>query len=446
VSTTDRLPPHSVELEQACLATLLETPRQAVSEFLSFAPRAGSYFYDPRHQMIFEALAAMIDQGKRVTLESLSTWLRERKQLEEIGGVTYLGEILNHATSFENLKDFTNDLRGFYIRRCLIQASVGICEAGYDQDAETALGRSEQALIDIRNEANTREEQRIRELILASMERFENAQGSGGKAFHGLPTGFYDLDSRLRGLRPGQLITIAARPAQGKTSLMLNVVERVGIDDGIPAGVFSLEMTSEELAQRLICARARVPGEQFDSGNVSEVEHSRIAAACSRIAASPLHFCDEGGLTITQLRSKARRMVLRHHIKLLAVDYIQLLKGTRRETRTVEITEVSNGLKALAKELALPVIALSQLNRDVERDGSREPRLSDLRDSGSVEQDSDIVMFIHTTEDTERESYPVSLLVRKHRNGPTGKVPLMFFKKFTRFESAAPNAKGDNGH
>jgi replicative DNA helicase len=209
------------------------------------------------------------------------------------------------------------------------------------------------------------------------------------------------------------------------------------VDDETPVGVFSLEMTADELTSRLIAARARVPSDRIELGEIIESDKPKIANASSRIARAPLHICDEGGLTIAQLRARARRMAMRHGIKLLVVDYLQLMRGRRQENRTVEITEISNGLKALAKELRLPVLALSQLNREVERDQKREPRLSDLRDSGSVEQDADIVCFLHPTEEAESEPMRVNLLIRKHRNGPTGKVPLLFFKRWTRFETVA---------
>lgn len=436
--STDRLPPHSVELEQQVLGTLLDQPRKAVSEFLAITPNAGLYFYDIRHQAIFPALAEMIDAGRSVTTPSLYQWLSERKLAEDAGGVTYVGSLVDHATSLENLKDFCDQLRGLYIRRSLIAASVSISDAGYDErDAEAALATAEQSLLSIRTESQSSQEMTIKELVRASLDHFEECHKNKGK-LRGLATGFYDLDHRLRGMKPGQIIVIAARPGSGKTSLALNIAERVACDDKIPVGIFSLEMTKEELTNRLISSRARIPSEVLDNGTISEADLPKLTVASGRVANSPLHIEDAGGLTITQLRARARRMAMRHHVQLLVVDYLQLMRGARRgENRNAEISEISNGLKALAKELRVPILALSQLNRECERDG-REPRLSDLRDSGAVEQDADVVVFIHGTGTKEdAEPFPVNLVIRKHRNGAVGKVPLQFFRRWTRFESAS---------
>lgn len=266
----------------------------------------------------------------------------------------------------------------------------------------------------------------------------------------GIPTGFSDLDKMTSGLHGGEMIVLAARPSMGKTSLAMNIVEHVVLEEKLPVGVFSLEMTAESLVLRMLCSRARVNLQSIRDGFLAERDFPRLTGAAGKMAGAPLFIDDTAGLSILQLRAKARRLSQQYGIKLFVIDYLQLLHSTARkaENRQQEIADISNGVKALAKELKVPVIVLSQLNRDMERDKNRKPRLSDLRESGSIEQDADVVALLYRPssgdeedgpprEEATGDAVPVGLLIAKQRNGPTGEVPLVFMKGYTRFESAA---------
>jgi replicative DNA helicase len=285
----------------------------------------------------------------------------------------------------------------------------------------------------------------IKELVrkaIATIEDFHQRQGM----LTGLSTGFMDLDKMTSGLHPGEMIVIAARPSMGKTSLAMNIAEHVAVDLKQPVGVFSLEMTADALVLRMLCSRSKVNLRSIRDGFLAERDFPRLTGAAGKLAGSPLIIDDSPGLSILQMRAKARRMHQQYGVKLFVVDYLQLLHSTARraENRQQEIADISNGVKALAKELNVPVIVLSQLNRELEKDKNRKPRLSDLRESGSIEQDADLVALLYkpSVEDDDggeqqQDAVPVNLLIAKQRNGPTGDVALTFLKSYTRFESAA---------
>jgi replicative DNA helicase len=282
-----------------------------------------------------------------------------------------------------------------------------------------------------------------------TIEDFHQRQGM----LTGVGTGFADLDKMTSGFHPGEMIVIAARPSMGKTSLAMNIAEHVAVDQGLPVGVFSLEMTAESLVLRMLCSRSRVNLRSIRDGFLAERDFPKLTGAAGKLANSPLFIDDSPGLSILQMRAKARRMWQQHGIKLFVIDYLQLLHSTARraENRQQEIADISNGIKSLAKELDVPVIVLSQLNRELEKDKSRKPRLSDLRESGSIEQDADLVGLLYkpsSGDDEEgnqeiQDAVPVNLLIAKQRNGPTGDVNLTFLKSFTRFESAAKISSDD---
>jgi replicative DNA helicase len=428
----DRLPPHSVEVEQAVLGCLLQAPAASVPEFLAMKPDR-RWFYELRHQTIFDAITEMSDAGQPAEVILVSNHLEKTGKLQSVGGLPYLAELPGRSPTAMMLDFFAEELRNYAQKRGLLELSATIAAAAYDKPAGEALALASEGILKL-TASQTEDEAGIREVIRGVIDDLESAMANRGK-IQGLATGFYDLDKILQGLESGQMLVLAGSTSQGKTSLALNIAEHVAVDDGISTGIFSLEMSAKQLGLRLACSRARVPSDRAKSGELTQADMQALTVGNARIAASPLHIVDRGGLSIALVRHIARRMKQKHNIQFLILDYLQLLSGQRKENRTVEVGEISRGVKALAKELALPILALAQLNREPDRDGGREPRLSDLRESGSIEQDADVVMFIHRPKPDEPT---VRLLVEKNRNGRTGAVNLYFNAPCTRFESVSP--------
>jgi replicative DNA helicase len=442
----DRLPPHSIEAEQGVLGCLLIDPR-------SIAECAGSLgagsFYDLRHQSLFEELVAMWDERVGIDLVTVGQRLKDKHQLDAIGGLAYLASLADAVPSAANLSHYLGIVRDKHILRRMITACTETVGRAYDcqDEIDVIVDEVETAVLSITGDrANTAAQLRpIRTLVQDAVSTIETYHAQRGRVT-GLATGFADLDKMTTGLHAGEIIVIAARPSMGKTSLGMNIAEHVALELKQPVGVFSLEMSADSLVLRLLCSAARVNLRSIREGFLAERDFPRLTAAAGRLNAAPLFIDDTAGLSILQLRAKARRMHQQHGIKLFVVDYLQLLHSTARraENRQQEIADISGGLKALAKELGVPVIVLAQLNREIEkREPGSKPRLSDLRESGAIEQDADLVGLLYRdqaegdedsgTEETAR----VNLLIAKQRNGPTGDVPLVFLKSITRFEGAS---------
>jgi len=437
-SPADRLPPNSEKLEQAVLGAILQAAPSNVSEFITTYPGADRLFFDSRHRRLFQLVRDMVDGGKVIDTVTVGQAIVTLKLETDVGGLEYTSGLPEQAPSPASLTYYADQLQEVYIRRRLVETGTKITAAGYDDpDADCALEKAEREILAIRLEADSERETDIKSAVRDALGHFEAAVVNRGK-MRGLSTGIPDLDRLQRGLRAGQMNVIAARPAEGKTSLALQIAERVAVDDKLSVGLFSLEMSKDEVVQRMICSRARIPSDEAEAGNLSEKQLFAIGQAAGAVAKSALHICDRGGLAIGLLQFIARRMMQRHKLNLLVVDYLQLLHGSRHENRVLELGEITGGLKALAKELHLPIIALSQLNRDYDRDRGREPRLSDLRDSGTIEQDADSVIFIHHPEQTDEDRQQVQLLVKKNRCGRLGKVKMIFNRPITRFENYTP--------
>ncbi len=446
----DRLPPHSVEAEQGVLGCILLAPNECMGVCIERFKAGGEVFYDLRHQTIFNALAAMYDSREGIDLITLQQRLKNRQLLEEVGGIAYISTLPDVVPSSANLSYYADIVQEKYLLRKMIQTCTGVVGRVYDYEGEVdvLMDEVERDILRISESRVQGETATIKELVkraITTIESFHQRQG----ALTGIGTGFPDLDRMTSGMHGGEMIVIAARPSMGKTSLAMNIAEHVAIGLRLGVGVFSLEMTSESLVLRMLCSQSRVNMRSVREGFLAERDFPKLTGAAGKLANAPLFIDDSSGLSILQLRAKARRMHQQYGIKLLVIDYLQLLHSTARraENRQQEIADISNGIKSLAKELGVPVIVLSQLNRELEREKNRKPRLSDLRESGAIEQDADLVGLLYrpSSEDeesggaggAEEEAAPVNLLIAKQRNGPTGDVELTFLRSYTRFESKA---------
>ncbi len=446
----DRLPPHAPEAEQGVLGCILLSPNDCVGECVEKFKAGAEVFYDLRHQTVFETLLEMYDAREAIDIITLQQRLKDKQQLEQVGGVAYLASLPDMVPSAANLLYYLEIVLEKYVLRKMIQTCTEVVGRVYDHEGEvdTLLDEVERDILRISETRVEGKTDKIKDLVkkaISTIEDFHQRQGM----LTGVGTGFADLDKMTSGLHGGEMIVVAARPSMGKTSLAMNIAEHVSIEEKLPVGVFSLEMTSDSLVLRMLCSRSRVNLRSVREGFLAERDFPKLTYAAGRLANAPLFIDDTSGMSILQLRAKARRMSQQYGIKLFVVDYLQLLHSTARraENRQQEIADISNGIKSLAKELNVPVIVLSQLNRELEKDKDRKPRLSDLRESGAIEQDADVVGLLYkpSREESdegggggeEQDAVPVNLLIAKQRNGPTGDVHLTFLKSYTRFESAA---------
>jgi replicative DNA helicase len=450
-NVSDRLPPHSIEAEQGVLGCVLLSPNDCMGVCIEKFKRGSEVFYDMRHQALFDTLAEMYDKKELIDPIVLQQYLRDRNQLEALGGMPYIAGLMNCVPSAASLEYYIEIVREKYILRKMIQTCTGAVAKVFDHQGEVdgLLDEVERDVLQIAEERVSIGTKTIKDLVHTAINTIEDYHARAG-ALTGLGTGFPDLDKMTSGMHGGEMIVIAARPSMGKTSLAMNIAEAVAIDQKQPVGVFSLEMTAESLVLRMLCSRSRVNLRNIRDGFLAERDFPKLTGAAGKLANAPLFIDDSAGLSILQLRAKARRMYQQHGIKLFVIDYLQLLNASSQkiENRQQEIAQISNGIKALAKELNVPVIVLAQLNRELEKDKNRKPRLSDLRESGAIEQDADLVGLLYKVESEKAEdddgsgqqdveAVPVNLLIAKQRNGPTGDVCMTFLKSYTRYESAS---------
>jgi replicative DNA helicase len=452
----DRLPPHSPEAEAGVLGCVLVSPNDCMGQCIEKMKSGSEVFYDLRHQTIYGALAEMYDARTPIDVITLQQRLKDKQLLDEVGGIAYLSSLQDAVPSAANLSYYMDIVQEKFVLRKMIQTCTDVVGRVYDFEGEVdgLLDEVERDILRISESRVQGGSPPIKQLVstaIGTIENYFNRQGVLG----GVGTGFPDLDRMTDGLHGGEMIVIAARPSMGKTSLAMNIVEHVVLEQKLPVGVFSLEMTAESLVLRVLCSHAKVNLRNIREGFMSEHDFPKLTGAAGKLSNAPLFIDDSPGLSILQLRAKARRLWQQHGVKLFVIDYIQLLHSTARrsqENRQQEIADISSGIKALAKELSVPVIVLSQLNRELEKDKSRKPRLSDLRESGAIEQDADLVGLLYKPtggEDDEggaveeQDGLPVNLLIAKQRNGPTGDVNLTFLKSYTRFESAAKVSNED---
>ncbi len=451
----DRLPPHSLEAEQGVLGCVLLAPHESLGVCVDKLKSGSDSFYDLRHRTLYDVLVVMYDKKDPIDMITLGQRLKDAQQFDGIGGLAYLSALVDAVPSAANLSYYLDIVREKHVLRRMLGTCSGVISRVYEHEGEVD-GLLDEVERDILKISEDREEVGIRgmkELVRSAVDLIqEYHQRQGGLT--GIPTGFADFDRMTSGLQPGDMIVIAARPSMGKTSLAMNIAEHVGVEAGLPVGVFSLEMTSESLVMRMLCSLARVNARLIRDGFLSEGDFRKLTAAASKLSKAPIHIDDQPGLSILQLRARARRMWQQHGIKLVVIDYLQLLHSSSKkaqDNRQQEVAELSNGVKALAKELKIPIIVLCQLNRELEKDKDRKPKLSDLRESGAIEQDADLVGLLYKPKEEEDDhrkdepdgrddgmmATPVNLLIAKQRNGPTGDVQFTFLKGITRYESAS---------
>ena len=431
------------------LGCVLLAPNECPGECIEKLKSGASVFYDLRHQTIFQTLLDLWQKSQGIDMITLSQQLKNASQLENVGGLVYLNSLADKTPSAAHLAYYLDIVLEKYLLRKMIQTCGGIAARVFDYEGEVdaLMDEVERDILRISEERVTGVSATMKELVGKAINKIEEYHKNQGM-LTGIPTGFMDFDKMTTGLHEGEMVVIAARPSVGKTSLAMNIAEHVALEHNTAVGVFSLEMTAEQLALRMLCSRSRVNLRNIRDGFLAERDFPKLTGAAGRMASAPLFIDDTSGLSILQLRAKARRMWQQHGIKLFVVDYLQLLHSTSRraENRQQEIAEISGGLKALAKELKAPIIVLSQLNRELEKRGPGErPRLSDLRESGAIEQDADLVGLLYRdvknkeadeeAAELEQDAIPVKLFIAKQRNGPTGDVDLTFLKSYTRFES-----------
>ena len=435
------------------LGCIMLSPNDCMGQCIEKFKGNAEVLYDLRNQTIFAVLMEMYDRREAIDLITLQQRLKDKHLLEEVGGIAYLSTLPDTVPSAANLSYYLDIVQEKFLLRTMIHVCTDVVGRVYDYEGEVdaLMDEVERDILRISESRVQSGTDTIKQLVnqaITTIEQFHARQGQ----LSGLGTGFVDFDKMTSGLHGGEMVVIAARPSLGKTSLAMNIAEHVAVEQKLPVGVFSLEMTAESLVLRMLCSRARVNVRNIREGFLAEQDFVKLTTAAGLLARSPLFIEDTSGLSILQLRAKARRLHQQYNIKLFVVDYLQLLHSTARraENRQQEIADISSGIKGLAKELKVPIIVLSQLNRDFEKDKSRKPNLADLRESGSIEQDADLVGLLYRADPGDptkrRESdedalsqdvVPINLLVAKQRNGPTGDVHLVFQRSFTRFENAA---------
>jgi replicative DNA helicase len=423
-----RLPPSSPEAEVCVLGAILidNDALLAVSEYLR-----PEHFHNLNNGKVFEAMLNLYETRMPIDIITVAEKLREMKYLKKIGGKTYLTQLANDVPTAANAESYGKIIKALSAKRELISAAARITEKAFDEgiSAPLLLDMAEQEVFALSQKHIKSIPVSLKEVLTASFDRLDELQ-KRGSGLRGVPTGFKSLDGMLAGMQDSNLLVLAARPGVGKTAFALNVARSVAVEDKLPTCFFSLEMSKEELVDRLLVRQGLIDAWKLKTGQLSDTDFGALSEAMGVLAEAPLYIDDTPGLTVTELRTKARRLQMDKGIRFIVVDYLQLMHGQSRENRVQEVSEISQGLKNLARELKLPILALAQLNRQMESRGGK-PRLSDLRESGSIEQDADVVMFLSREDEDVREV--VTCSIEKHRNGATGLFNLYFNGKQVSF-------------
>lgn len=433
----DKIPPQSVEAEMAVLGSML-LDREAISQAIELL--GVSYFYKESHKKIYSAIVKLYDETKAVDLITLMDELKKTNSLDEVGGPAYITNLTSSVPTAANIIHYAKIVKEKMILRHLINASTQIVYECYDttKPVDELVDRAEQAIFDIASKKIESRITTLKEVIKNSIEMIDNLY-QRKENITGLATGFRDLDIKTAGLQKSDFVVIAGRPSMGKSALATCIAEHVGVVEKIPLAFFSLEMSKEQLVQRMLCSHARVDAHKVRTGFLSQADWPRLVAAAGKLSEAPIYIDDSATASVLEIRAKARRLKAQYDIQLIILDYLQLMESTvRSDNRQQEISEISRSLKALARELKVPLIAISQLSRAVEQRADHKPQLSDLRESGAIEQDADLVILLLREEyynPTEENKGLAELNIAKQRNGPVGSLMLTFIGEYMRFEN-----------
>jgi replicative DNA helicase len=435
----DRLPPQSREAERAVLGSMLRD-NQVIGDVVQIV--RGDSFYEDAHQKIFNATVSLYDRGHPIDLVTLAEELHQRNQVEDIGSYAYLNDLWNSTPTAANAEYYARIVRDRALVRNLIHASTEILRDAYDQaqPADEMLGNAERKILEVAEKGTIGQTTTLEEAINKAYERIDARHQGEQLSISGLPTGYTDLDEITAGLQNSELVIVAARPSVGKTSYALNLVRNIAVDGGLPVFFVSLEQSRIELAERLLCCQARVDSHKLRKGNLSRDDMDKLVEAGGLLREAKLFIDDQPGQGMLRIAANARRLKLRQGLKLVVIDYLQLIEpDNRRDPRQEQVAQISRRLKFLAKELDIPVIALAQVNRSSEDRQDHRPRLADLRESGSIEQDADTVMLLHRPDRYEPGQHEgiIEVIIGKQRNGPTGEITLAYIKQYMRFENFA---------
>ncbi len=438
-SKLGKLPPQSVEAEEAILGAILANPTvlNRIVEYIR--PES---FYKPSHKVIYEAVLSLFARNDAIDIVTVSEFLRENDKLELAGGRAYINDLALNVVTTANVEFYAKIIQEKEIKRALINAGSEIVTMAYDNfSTESTLDNAEKLIFNIASQKNTSDLTPVKDLVLTSFEQIEYRYNHRDE-LSGITTGFYDLDQMTSGLQKSDLIILAARPSMGKTAFVLNLAQNVALRGNKAVAIFSLEMPKQQLVKRMLCSEAEVDTQRLNSGHMQPKDWEKLTNAMNSFADAPIYIDDTGSVTVLDVRAKCRRLAMEEkNLGLIVIDYLQLMEGGSgsNNDRNQQISAISRGLKTLARELEVPIIALSQLSRNVESRNDKRPMMSDLRDSGAIEQDADIVMFIYRDEYYNKEETDnrgkAELIIAKHRNGPVGNVDLLFQSNITKFKN-----------
>ncbi|WP_018663447.1 replicative DNA helicase [Heyndrickxia acidiproducens] len=432
----DRMPPQNIEAEQAVLGAIFLEPSSFItaSEIL-----AAEDFYRNAHQKIFQVFMRLNDAGKAVDLVTVAEELSATQQLEDVGGISYLSELATSVPTAANIGYYAQIVAEKSLLRRLIRTATNIAQEGYtrEDNVEDLLDEAERSIMEVAQRKNSGDFQHIKDVLVSTYDNIEMLHNRKGDVT-GIPTGFYELDRMTAGFQRNDLIIVAARPSVGKTAFALNIAQNVGTKTEENVAIFSLEMGAEQLVMRMLCAEGNIDAQRLRTGALTDEDWRKLTMAMGSLSNSGIFIDDTPGVRISEIRSKCRRLKQEQGLGMIVIDYLQLIQGSvnSRENRQQEVSEISRSLKALARELEVPVIALSQLSRSVEQRQDKRPMMSDIRESGSIEQDADIVAFLYREDyyeqDTENKNI-IEIIIAKQRNGPVGTVQLAFVKEYNKF-------------